>query len=433
LNKTRLNINEAFKLATNFHIKNQINNAKNLYIQILKIKPDYIDAMNNLGELYRHQGQFDKAIDLFKKVLNINSNNAIAYNNLGLVYKEQNKLLDARSCFEKAYKINSDYILPLYNMGIVLKLIGDYKKSKECYLSVIKKNPNHLASINNLAILLDELGEFSLAKNYYEKGLKIDPNNLSILWNLHILAEDFDEALSLIKKIHKIDKNHNKAKIMISALESFNGSFDKFNNIANSKLADHPYFRSIKWIMSLQKKPKIFFNRLDFFDGVIKLADKSRPFYEFGVWNGASFKYLINSFKKGYGFDTFTGLPETWHNEPKGNYSNFGAVPKIDGGEFIVGKFEDTLPKFFSKNRPLASLINFDADLYSSTICAISNSKNIIDQNTILIFDEFIMNDNWEQDEFKALNEFCQNENYNYEVLAFCLASKQVAVKLSKN
>ena len=98
-----------------------------------------------------------------------------------------------------------------------------------------------------------------------------------------------------------------------------------------------------------------------------------------------------------------------------------------------MGKFEDTLPKFFSKNRPLASLINFDADLYSSTICAISNSKNIIDQNTILIFDEFIMNENWEQDEYKALNEFCQNENYNYEVLAFCLASKQVGVKLSKN
>lgn len=355
MNKTILNINDAFKLATNYHIKNQINTAKNLYLQILKIKPDHIDSMNNLGEIYRYLGQFDKSIDLYNRVLNINSSNAIAYNNLGLIYKNQNKLLEAKSFFEKAFKINSDYILPLYNLAIVYKLMGDYLKSKECYLSVIKKNPNHINSFNNLAILFDEMGEVALAKKYYKEGLKIDPNNLSLLWNLHILAKDFDEALSLIKKIYEIDKNHNKAKIMLSVLESFNGSFDKFNNIANSKLADHPYFRSIKWIMSLQKKPKIFFNRLDFFDGVIKLADKNRPFYEFGVWNGVSFKYLINAFKKGYGFDTFTGLPETWHNEPKGNYSNFGAVPKIDGGEFIVGKFEDTLPKFFSKNRPLAS------------------------------------------------------------------------------
>ena len=54
-----------------------------------------------------------------------------------------------------------------------------------------------------------------------------------------------------------------------------------------------------------------------------------------------------NAFKKGFGFDTFNGIPEDWHNEPKGSYSSFGVVPKIEGGEFIVGKFEDTLPGFF--------------------------------------------------------------------------------------
>ena len=146
-------------------------------------------------------------------------------------------------------------------------------------------------------------------------------------------------------------------------------------------------------------------------------------------------EYLLNIWlilSKRFGFDTFTGIPEIG-NEPKGNYTNFGKVPKIDGGEFIVGKFEDTLPKFFMEKRPIASLINFDADLYSSTICALNNSKEVIDENTILIFDEFIMNDKWEQDEFKALNEFCNNLKINYEVLAFSLSSKQVAVKLKKN
>ena len=166
---------------------------------------------------------------------------------------------------------------------------------------------------------------------------------------------------------------------------------------------------------------------------MLALADGSKPFYEFGVWNGVSFKYLIKTFKKGYGFDTFTGIPDTWHNEPKGNYTNFGKIPEIKGGEFIVGKFEDTLPKFFSEKRPLASLINFDADLYSSTICALNNSKKVINENTILLFDEFIMNDKWEEDEFKALNEFCTSIGASYEVLAISLSTKQVAVKLKKN
>ena len=78
----------------------------------------------------------------------------------------------------------------------------------------------------------------------------------------------------------------------------------------------------------------------------------------------------------------------------------------------------------------MASLINFDADMYSSTLCALNYSKSVIDKDTILIFDEFIINKNWEQDEYKVLNEFCFNNNLTYEVLAVSYFTKQVAVKL---
>ena len=53
-----------------------------------------------------------------------------------------------------------------------------------------------------------------------------------------------------------------------------------------------------------------------------------------------------------------------------------------------------------------------------------------MDKDTILIFDEFIINPSWEQDEFKALNEFCSINQYSYEVIAVSFFTKQVAVKL---
>jgi hypothetical protein len=102
----------------------------------------------------------------------------------------------------------------------------------------------------------------------------------------------------------------------------------------------------------------------------------------------------------------------------------------LKGGEFIVGKFEDTLPIFYSEPRPVASLINFDADLYSSTLCALNYSNLVMDKHTILIFDEFIINENWEQDEFKAFKEFTSINNYTYEVIDISFFTKQVAVKL---
>ena len=85
------------------------------------------------------------------------------------------------------------------------------------------------------------------------------------------------------------------------------------------------------------------------FDHIIALSKQHRPFYEFGGWRGEAFRYLIKTFKKGYGFDTFEGIPEDWHNEKAGSYSSEGNIPIVDGGEFIVGKFEDSLPDFFAK------------------------------------------------------------------------------------
>ena len=66
----------------------------------------------------------------------------------------------------------------------------------------------------------------------------------------------------------------------------------------------------------------------------------------------------------------------------------------------------------------------------NSSICALQNCRSIIDHNTILVFDEFLMSDRWEEDEHKALNEFCDIYNLSYEVIAVSFFSKQVAVKI---
>ena len=105
-------------------------------------------------------------------------------------------------------------------------------------------------------------------------------------------------------------------------------------------------------------------------------------------------------------------------------------MPNILGAEFVVGEFRDTLPEFFAHKRPMAGLINFDADLYSSTITALNHARQVIDSSTVLVFDEFIVNRNWEHDEFRALEEFCATNGLRYEVLAVSLFTKQMACRL---
>ena len=423
---------ETFTLALQHHKKKSYKIAEDLYEELLKINPYHFEVIFLLGSLQVQTKNFTKAIQLLKRAIQIQPNHKSAHNYLGIAFYKLGELQKAISRYEKAIQIDPNFAEAHNNLGIVFKELGLLQKAISCHEKAIQIDSNNSDAYNSLGTVFGELGELQKAKSCYEKSIQINPSNSDPYWNLHSHALDFDEALNILIKLNNIDNTFIKAKIMISALKGFKGKFEDFDTLIKSSETNHPMMRSIKWIFSLPKIPNFFFNRWNFFDAIVAQTDKSRPFYEFGVWNGISFQYLIKTFKKGFGFDTFTGIPEDWHNKPSGSYSSFGSVPKIKGGEFIAGKFENTLPKFFSQKRPMASLINFDADLYTSTLCALNYSNKVIDEKSILIFDEFLMNDNWEKDEYKALNEFCDSLSISYDVIAVSFYSKQVAIKLKK-
>ncbi|MDA9991363.1 tetratricopeptide repeat protein [Paracoccaceae bacterium] len=400
------------------------------YEKALTIKPDYAEAYNNMGATLQEQGKLKEAIQAYTKALAIKPGYAEAYNNIGNALKEQGKLEEAIEAYNKALVIEPDYAEAYYNMGNALKEQGKLEEAIEAYNKALAIKPDSSDAFFNLGVVFHQQGKLKRAAESYKQVLCIKPSYAEALYALSGTANDLSEAKGWVENCLQVDKGHLKAKLMLSALRFYESGETDFNNLMQSSLKDHPYMRSFAWAFSLPELPELYFHRWALFDRMVELSNKARPFYEFGVWRGEAFKHLIKTFKKGYGFDTFEGIPEDWHDEKAGTYSSDGNIPKIKGGEFIVGKFEDSLPGFFSEKRPMASIINFDADLYSSTICALNYSQPVIDQHTILIFDEFIINKNWEQDEYKALNEFCLNNNYTHEVLAISFFTKQVAVRL---
>ena len=310
--------------------------------------------------------------------------------------------------------------------------MGKFQTALKYYSDALKVNPNYPSIHVNIGVIRIDENKLPKARECFKKALSINPTFTSALWNLLGTADTLIDAKNYLIRCIKIDKDHISAKLTLALLEAYEGNRTMYESLNSPKEKNHPITRSIKWFLTLPNKPKLYFNRWHFFDELCLEAESNRPFYEFGVWKGSSFKHLIKTFKKGYGFDTFTGLPENWHHEKIGTYSSDGNIPSIKGGIFIKGEFKDSLPKFFETKRPMASIINFDADLYSSTKCALENSDPVIDGKTILIFDEFIVNENWEQDEYKALNEFCSEKNYSYDVIGVSFFTKQVAVKINK-
>ena len=403
------------------------------YKKALKIgesHPQAFITFNNLGLALQQSGDPGAAADNYRQVIKLRPDLDGGYYNLGNALHEQGDLDAAIDSYRQALKIKPDHVLALNNMGNAFKRKGDLDAALDSYRQAISINPDYAEGHNNIGTILHDKRDMEAAIASFIQAVKIRPDFAEAYWNLGGTSDSVEEAEQWLGKCLAADPQHDRARITHAALKYYLGDSAEFDALLQSGLKNHPYTRSCKWLFSLPELPALYFNGRAVFDAVIEQSKKDRPFYEFGVWRGEAFRYLVKTFKKGYGFDTFSGLPEDWDNNKAGSYSSDGNIPDIEGGEFIVGKFEDSLPAFFSEPRPMASLINYDADLYSSTICALNYSKPVIDQHTILIFDELIVNENWEQDEFKALNEFCAANDCTYEVLAASIFTKQVAVRL---
>ena len=324
-------------------------------------------------------------------------------------------------------KFKQDNLATVYNnLAVSLKTLGFLDQAEIEFQQALRLDDQFAAAYNNYGNLLNDKARLPEARQCFMHAIEINPEDHIAYWNLHATSKNMGEAQSIIEACISKCPTDEIAIFTLAGLRAFNGDRSAFEELQEYGFSKEPLVRSIEWILSLPKMPEIHFNRWSIYDRAVELSDCKRAFYEFGVWMGDSFKYIVPNFAGGFGFDSFQGLPEDWGVVPRGTYSSRGRVPDIENSKFIVGEFGATLPEFFDRERPKAGLINFDADLYSSTITALSNAKSVIDNRTTLVFDEFIVNNNWEDDEYKALNEFCAANGFNYEVVAVSLFTKQV-------
>lgn len=150
-----------------------------------------------------------------------------------------------------------------------------------------------------------------------------------------------------------------------------------------------------------------------------QVADREVLYLEFGVFQGAATRYwshlLRNPASKLHGFDTFDGLPESWlPQRPAGHFSMSGELPRIDDPRvrFFKGLFEQTLPDYALPPHE-ALVLNFDADLYSSTSFVLNAIERAIAPGTYLYFDEF----NHQFHELRAFDEFIQRTGMRFKLV----------------
>ena len=152
----------------------QFDAAIDCYRKALKIKPDYFQAYNNMGNVLKDKDDQEAAIDCYRKAIKIKPDYFQAYNNMGNVLKDINNPEAAIDCYRKALKMKPDYANCYKNMGIALQDKDDPEAAIDCYRKAIKIKPDYAEVYR----LLSTLNSYKKHDEHFIKmqGLCLDPD-----------------------------------------------------------------------------------------------------------------------------------------------------------------------------------------------------------------------------------------------------------------
>ena len=121
-------------LGISFQKINQMEDAKNIFLNSLKIDKNNLATLNNLGNTLRKLGEFRLAEKYYKIALNENPEHINSLVSYGSLKYELNEHQDAIKLYKKALILNENIFQPNYNLALTYLSLGNFKNALNYFL-----------------------------------------------------------------------------------------------------------------------------------------------------------------------------------------------------------------------------------------------------------------------------------------------------------
>jgi tetratricopeptide (TPR) repeat protein len=153
----------------------------------LRLKPDYEKGYNNLGNAYASKGLLDQAIEQFKIALRLKPDFEEAHHNLGNAYASKGLLDQAIEQYEIALTLKPDYEEAHYNLGNAYASKGLLDRAIEQYEIALTLKPDYEEAHINLGNAYGVKGLFDKAIEQFKIALTLKPDSARAHYNLGII------------------------------------------------------------------------------------------------------------------------------------------------------------------------------------------------------------------------------------------------------
>ncbi len=170
----------------------------------LEIKPNYAEALYNLGTVFGRLKRTDEAMALFQKALSFRPDSPKVLNNVGVILLHQRQFARAEFEFRAAVKADPDRSESWQNLSLALYQQGRFDEAVEPGMRALQIRAEDVAAHDYLGNAFMQLGRWQEAAEQYEAVLKLNPGRVGERMNLTLVYQRLgrlDEAIEQARTV----------------------------------------------------------------------------------------------------------------------------------------------------------------------------------------------------------------------------------------
>jgi protein O-mannosyl-transferase len=194
---TKNNHTALANIAAALFARGELDEAISYCRKALEAKPDYPDALNNLGAALEKKGGAE-SMDYYREALRLNPFHSGALYNLGNALLARGRNAEAADCFAAVLRVKPDNLEARNNFANELLTIGRIDEAISQYRIALSLHPANDKVLKNLGAALVRKGKLDEASIYYRRALKVEPDDGTAHYALGLvlaLQAKWDEAI----------------------------------------------------------------------------------------------------------------------------------------------------------------------------------------------------------------------------------------------
>jgi tetratricopeptide (TPR) repeat protein len=116
--------------------------AEACFREAVRLRPNYPDALNNLGNVLYFAKKLDEAVECYKEVVRLAPDHAGAFSNLAEVVRQQGQLEEALAYAERAVQLRPDFAQARTHLGLALSANERYEEALPHFEEALRLQPN---------------------------------------------------------------------------------------------------------------------------------------------------------------------------------------------------------------------------------------------------------------------------------------------------